>query len=95
MKTLSEAECENVYPHINGIARHFFCAQDIQFNVCGGAQGAGLAVKRNNEDILAGIVSFGSLWHGCSTHQPPALIKITEYVRWIEDRVKPLLLTIK
>lgn len=80
---LSEKACEQVYPHLRGIVNHFFCATDSDFNVCGGAQGAGLIVKQNRREMLAGIVSFGSIWSGCSNRTPPGFIKVAEYVDWI------------
>lgn len=82
-KILSDNACENIYPHLNGIVRHFFCATDEKFNVCGGAQGAGLVITQNKREVLAGIVSFGSIWRNCSSHTPPGFIKISEYVDWI------------
>lgn len=80
---MSDIDCEKVYPHLHGIVSHFFCATDSDFNVCGGAQGAGLIIKQNRRDILAGIVSFGSIWKGCSNRTPPGFIKVSQYVDWI------------
>lgn len=80
---LSDSACENVYPHLHGIVRHFFCATDETFNVCGGAQGAGLVITQNRREVLAGIVSFGSIWQNCSSRTPPGFIKVSEYVDWI------------
>lgn len=83
---MSDSACENVYPHLRGIVNHFFCATDKEFNVCGGAQGAGLVIKQNRREMLAGIVSFGSIWKGCSQHTPPGFIKVSEYVDWIMEK---------
>lgn len=85
-KILSPQACEQVYPHLRGIVKHFFCASDSDFNVCGGAQGAGLVVWHNKREMLAGIVSFGSIWQGCSSHTPPGFIKVSEYVDWIVEK---------
>lgn len=82
-KILSDSACEQVYPHLRGIVQHFFCATDTEFNVCGGAQGAGLVIRQNRREMLAGIVSFGSIWKGCSNRTPPGFIKVSEYVDWI------------
>lgn len=84
---MTDAQCENVYPHLHGIVNHYFCASDEKFNVCGGAQGAGLAVRRNGKPQLAGILSFGSIWDDCSKKTPAGFIRISEYVDWINEKV--------
>lgn len=85
-RILSDSACEEVYPHLRGIVKHFFCATDNNFNVCGGAQGAGLVIRQNRREMLAGIVSFGSIWKGCASRTPPGFIKVTEYVDWIMEK---------
>lgn len=85
-RVLSDAECEAVYPHLHGIVQHFFCGTDERFSACGGAQGAALAVKRNGEQVLAGIISFGNVWRDCAKQTPPGFIRIAKYVDWIENR---------
>lgn len=87
-KVLSTSECQRTYPHLNGIIDHFFCASDKHFNVCGGAQGTGLVVKRNDENVLAGVISFGSIWTDCKSHTPAAFVRITEYVDWILNKTR-------
>lgn len=85
-RILSDSACEQVYPHLRGIVQHFFCATDTDFNVCGGAQGAGLVIRQNRREMLAGIVSFGSIWKGCASRTPPGFIKVSEYVDWIMEK---------
>lgn len=86
---LSDAECETVYPHLHGIVKHFFCGSDQQFNACGGAQGTGFTVKRKNkQQILAGIISFGNIWRDCVGHTPSGFIRISEYVNWIRNKTE-------
>ena len=87
-RIMSDKACEEVYPHLHGINRHFFCATDSEFNVCGGAKGAGLVVEHNRREILAGIVSFGNIWKGCSNRTPPGFIKVSEYVNWIMEKTE-------
>jgi len=88
MTIMTASDCESVYPHIHGIVSHFFCARDMDFNVCGGAQGAGLVVRNENKDVLAGIVSFGNIWRDCSSKIPPGFVKIAEYVDWISSKIQ-------
>ncbi|KAJ6635200.1 Clotting factor B [Pseudolycoriella hygida] len=88
MTVMTPSECEIVYPHIHGIVSHFFCAKDVDFNVCGGAQGAGLIVREENVEVLAGIVSFGNIWKDCASKTPPGFIKISEYVDWISEKMQ-------
>lgn len=87
-KIISADECERIYPHLHGIMDHFFCATDKNFNVCGGAQGTGLVVKRGGENVLAGIISFGNIWKDCKTRTPPGFVRIAEYVDWILEKTK-------
>lgn len=57
IQTIIESEaCEEIYPHLKNLTRHYFCAFDEDFNLCGGTQGAAFTVKRDNKDVL---VSFG------------------------------------
>lgn len=88
MTIMTSTDCELVYPHIHGIVTHFFCARDMEFNVCGGAQGAGLIVRDQNKDVLAGIVSFGNIWKDCSNRTPPGFVKVSEYADWISSQMK-------
>lgn len=85
-KIVSDAACEAAYPHLKGIVQHFFCGQDEQFNACGGIQGSGLVVKQNGKPILAGIVSFGSIWRDCDSHTPLGFVRIAEYIDWIGNK---------
>lgn len=84
---LSANKCEEIYPHLRGIVDHYFCTTDNNFNVCGGAQGAALAVRRSGKPLLAGILSFGSIWDDCSSKTPPGFIRISEYVEWISEKI--------
>lgn len=83
---LGESQCEEVYPHLHGIVNHYFCAKDNNFNACGGAQGAGLAVRRAGKPLLAGILSFGSIWDDCASKTPAGFIRVSEYVDWIKEK---------
>lgn len=83
---LSATKCEEVYPHLNGIVNHFFCTNDKEFNVCGGAQGSALVVRRSGKPVLAGILSFGSIWDDCASKTPPGFVRISEYVDWIKEK---------
>lgn len=85
---VSEAACETAYPHLKGIVQHFFCGRDDHFNACGGIQGSGLVVNQNGQPVLAGIVSFGSIWRGCDSHLPLGFVRIAEYVDWIQNKTK-------
>lgn len=85
-KIVSDGECVEAYPHLNGIIDHFFCGHDDHFNTCGGVQGSGLVVKQNGKSVLAGIVSFGSIWRDCDSHSPLGFVRISEYVDWIHNK---------
>lgn len=84
---LTNEKCEEIYPHLHGIVDHYFCTSDNEFNVCGGAQGSGLVVRRSGKPILAGILSFGSIWNDCASKIPPGFIRISQYVDWIQEKV--------
>lgn len=87
-KIVSDAICEAAYPHLKNLIQHFFCGQDDHFNACGGIQGSGLVVEQNGKSVLAGIVSFGNIWHDCNSRSPLGFIRISEYVDWIGNKTK-------
>lgn len=85
-RIISEGDCKAVYPHAKEFINHFFCGNDDHFNACGGIQGSGLIVKQKDESVLAGIVSFGSIWRDCDRHTPLGFIRVAEYVDWIQQK---------
>lgn len=64
------------------------CAESTQGGPCGGDSGGPLVHRDNeSEDVLIGVVSYGSE-SGCTAGHPTVYTRITSYIDWIKMSIK-------
>ncbi|CAH0686232.1 unnamed protein product [Spodoptera exigua] len=54
-------------------------------NICSGDSGGPLAVERNENPLLIGVVSFGPRF--CGDHGPAGYSRVSHYIEWINERL--------
>lgn len=62
------------------------CLISINSGICNGDSGGPCTVKRDNKEVLIGVVSFGLL-AGCQLGYPTGFARITEFLDWIIENL--------
>uniref|UniRef100_A0A2H1VCC5 SFRICE_006521 n=1 Tax=Spodoptera frugiperda TaxID=7108 RepID=A0A2H1VCC5_SPOFR len=84
LPVISNNECAQFYGSV--VRPGVVCTgSTVGKNICTGDSGGPLAVQRNGNPLLIGIVSFGAA--GCSGGSPSGYARVTNYVNWINQRL--------
>ncbi|XP_050550409.1 brachyurin-like [Spodoptera frugiperda] len=84
LPVMSNGDCEQIYGSI--IQPGVVCTVGVaDKNICGGDSGGPLAVERNGNPLLIGVVSFGPRF--CGLQGPGGYSRVTHYIDWINERL--------
>lgn len=82
VRILDLETCRRVF-YGNLVNENSICTSgDNGLGACHSDYGGPLVVKRNNEDVLIGVISFG--WPICSAGKPSVYADVQKYLNWIE-----------
>ncbi|CAH0686233.1 unnamed protein product [Spodoptera exigua] len=84
LPVISNDECALYFPTV--VQPGIVCTGSVVGkNICTGDSGGPLAVQRNNNPLLIGVVSFGR--GECDGGSPSGYARVTHYVDWINERL--------
>lgn len=84
VKVLPDSKCQ-LYGLI--YSKSMICTEGVPSGPCRGDSGGPLIYRTKKlEDLLIGVVSFGS-WNGCTSGDPSVHTRITSYMTWINSNV--------
>ncbi|CAH1636842.1 unnamed protein product [Spodoptera littoralis] len=84
LPVISNDECASAFGSI--VLPGIICTGSVVGkNICTGDSGGPLAVQRNENPLLIGVVSFGR--GGCDGGSPSGYARVSHYIDWINERL--------